>query len=82
VIRYNHTKDEPAREGKKGEVKMRYSYGMRLRGFSIGCQPMNGFIEAVEDTSNKYWNIIIYDRQLTEEEENHYSLDYLGRLGD
>ena len=43
---------------------------------------MNGFIEAVEDTSNKYWNIIIYDRQLTEEEENHYSLDYLGRLGD
>lgn len=56
---------------------MMYKYGMRLRGFSIGCQPMNGFVERKDDESGKYWDIIVYDRELTEEEVRHYSLDKL-----
>lgn len=56
---------------------MKYKYGMRLRGFSMGCQPMNGLIEW-KDTDGKYWSELIYNRELTEEEQKHYSLDFLG----
>lgn len=55
-----------------------YVYGMRLRGFSIGCQPMNGFAERVDDDTGKYHDILLYDRKLTEAELRDYELDYLG----
>lgn len=53
-------------------------YGMRIRGFSIGCQPMDGFIERQDDPSGKYHDILVYDRKLTDEETRHYSLDLIG----
>ena len=53
---------------------MEYKYGMRLRGYSIGCQPMEGLIRAEEDESKKYWNILVYNRKLTEKEINDYDL--------
>lgn len=56
-----------------------YKYGMRIRGFSIGCQPMDGFIERQDDPKNRYHDILIYNRELTEEETKHYSLDYIGK---
>lgn len=54
-----------------------YKYGMRLRGFSMGCQPMEGFVERLDDESGRYWDILVYNRKLTEEELEHYSLDEL-----
>lgn len=45
-----------------------YKYGMRLRGFSIGCY----------DETNFYYGIIVYDRKMTDEEIINYELDYLG----
>lgn len=57
---------------------MLYKYGMRLRGFSLGCQPMNGLIEYDPDESGKYWDILYYGRPLTEKEIRDYELDYLG----
>lgn len=57
---------------------MKYKYGMRLRGFSIGCQPMDGFIERQDDTRGKYHDILIYSRMLTTEELKAYELDYIG----
>ena len=54
-----------------------YAYGMRLRGFSIGAQP-SGVVDHYDDDSGKYWDVIVYDRELTPEEQHHYSLDYLG----
>ena len=57
---------------------MNYKYGMRLRGFSIGCQPRKGFVERQDDTEGKYHDIIIYNRELTEDELNKYELDRLG----
>lgn len=54
-----------------------FKYGMRLRGFSIGCQPKEGFIRREDDTTGRYWDIIIYSRPLTDEEVRHYSLDNL-----
>jgi hypothetical protein len=53
-------------------------YGMRLRGFSIGCQPMEGFDHAEEDPLCEYWNILFYNRKLTDKEMSDYSLDYIG----
>lgn len=52
-----------------------YKYGMRMRGFSIGCQPMNGLVERQDDTSGLFYDILIYDRMLTQKEMDDYELD-------
>ena len=52
-----------------------YKYGMRLRGFSIGCQPMKGLVERQDDTTGKYWDILVYDRELTDKEIEDYELE-------
>lgn len=54
-----------------------YRYGMRLRGFSIGCQPMNGLIRRADSTDKRYYDILVYDRPLTEKELRDYELDDL-----
>jgi hypothetical protein len=55
-----------------------YVYGMRLRGFSIGCQP-SGVVEWKDSNKSQsgYWSIIKYDRKLTDEELSKYSLDFI-----
>ena len=58
---------------------MAYKYGMRLRGFSIGCQPKDGFIRREDDASGRYYDILVYDRELSEQELEDYELDYLGK---
>lgn len=56
---------------------MTYTYGMRLRGFSPGCQPMKGFVRRKDDPSGRYHDLLVYDRKLTEKELTDYELDYL-----
>ena len=56
---------------------MQCRYGMRLRGFSPGCQPMSGLDHAEDDTAGRYYNILVYNRKLTEEEVRDYELDSL-----
>lgn len=56
---------------------MEYKYGMRLRGFSVGCQPMDGFLRREDDPTGQYHDILYYDRELTREEQQQYSLDRL-----
>lgn len=56
---------------------MEYRYGMRLRGFSIGCQPMEGLLGREDDITGRYHDIIVYDRELTDEEVMDYELDRL-----
>ena len=58
-----------------------YLYGMRLRGFSPGCQPMDG-LDAVMKGNKKYYNILIYNRELTDEEVMDYELDRIPEEGD
>lgn len=55
----------------------KYRYGMRLRGYSIGCQP-RGVIDREDDPTGRYHDIIVYDRELTAREVEEYELDYLG----
>ena len=56
---------------------MRYEYGMRLRGFAPMCQPKEGFVERKDDPSGRYYDILVYNRPLTEKETRDYELDCL-----
>ncbi|MBQ9631542.1 MAG: hypothetical protein IJV04_01300 [Lachnospiraceae bacterium] len=56
---------------------MEYRYGMRLRGFSPGCQPKEGLLHREDDTTGRYHDIIVYDRKLTDQELSDYELDDL-----
>ena len=58
-----------------------YRYGMRLRGFSIGCQPKDGLIRREDSSDKNYYDVIVYDRKLTEKEMNDYALDELEERG-
>ena len=53
-------------------------YGMRLRGFSPGCQPMSGLLSREDDTTGKYYDLLTYSRKLSDKEVSDYELDYLG----
>lgn len=68
-------------------------YGMRLRGFAPGCQPMNGFQSSIEgeafDTFSEwveeakgrtYHAFLVYNRELTEAECDDYELDKICHL--
>lgn len=55
-----------------------YIYGMRLRGFSPGCQPMNGYVERRDDPTGKYYDLLVYNRRLTEQEMRAFELDFIG----
>ena len=57
-----------------------YKYGMRLRGFAPLCQPMNGLVNREDDPTGKYHDVLMYDRQLTEQELRDYELYYLGEV--
>lgn len=54
---------------------MEYKYGMRLRGFSPMCQPKDGFIRREDDPTGEYYDIIVYDRELSNKEVIDYELD-------
>ena len=54
-----------------------YKYGIRIRPFGPGCQPLQGFLWREDDRSGKYHDIIVYKEKLTETERIHYSLDSL-----
>jgi len=54
-----------------------YKYGMRLRGFSPGCQPKEGFLRREDDNMGDYYDIVVYNRPLTEKELSSYELDDL-----
>lgn len=61
-------------------IGMMFLYGMRLRGFSPGCQPKEGLVERQDDVTGKYYDILVYNRELTTEELKNYELDFIGRL--
>lgn len=62
---------------------VRYYYGMRLRGFSPGCQPMYGLKYREDDTAGlrpdggKYHDILVYMRPLSKKEMEDYELDFI-----
>lgn len=59
---------------------MMYKYGMRLRCFSIGCQPMKGLITNLDDASGRYHDLLLYNRRLTPREVLDYELDFIEEI--
>lgn len=57
----------------------KYKYSMKLRGYSIACQPMKGLIGVKEDSTGRYHNILTYDRQLEPREMRLYDLVFIGK---
>ena len=55
---------------------------MRLRGFSVGCQPMKGIIYREDDTTGRYHDVLVYSRRLTNQELDDYELDDLNEEAD
>lgn len=56
---------------------IRFWYGMSERGFSIGCQPKGGLIERLDDETGEFYDILVYDRRLTDEEISRYELRFI-----
>ena len=54
--------------------KREFRYGMRLRGYSPGCQP-KGVLRREDDTTGRYHDIIVYDRKLSADEIRDYELE-------
>lgn len=52
-----------------------YRYGMKYRGFPLMDQPMNGLLRREDDIENEYFDILVYNRKLTDEEVNDYELE-------
>ena len=61
-------------ESEVGDVE--YRYGMRSWGAAPGAQP-DGFLNFEDDETGKYHNILVYERELTDEEVEQYELDRL-----
>ena len=66
-----------------------YYYGMRLRGFSPGCQPKEGLIKCLDSKSARflkrldgrvYHDVLVYSRPLNPEEQDEYELDYITEM--
>ena len=55
-----------------------YYYGMKRRGFSPMCQPEDGLIKRQDDWTGKYWDILVYDHQLSRGDCDHYDLEFIG----
>lgn len=62
------------------QKRIGHLYGMRLRGFAPLCQPKEGFIRRVDDTTGKYHDMLVYERRLTDHELEAYELDYIGPI--
>ena len=53
-----------------------YLYGMRLRPAGPGAQPMKGLLR-IAPGGGQYYDLLIYDRPLTEQELSDYELDFI-----
>ena len=58
---------------------MKFSYGMRLRGFSPGAQPLDGFLERKDDKTGRYYDILVYNHRLPDKQIRDYELDDLNK---
>lgn len=56
-----------------------YFYGMRNRGYSIGCQPGNVYARLDSETP-EYHDILAYTSELCDYDLYVYELDYLFKL--
>lgn len=56
-------------------MTIEHKYGMRLRGFSPGCQPKDGLLRREDSTNDNWYDILVYDRRLSPKEIDDFELD-------
>lgn len=56
-----------------------FIYGMRCRGYSPGCQPMEGLVGVEDDPLREYHDVLLYEGKMPRETQEHFDLDFLGR---
>jgi hypothetical protein len=61
---------------------MYYAYGMKARGFSLGCQPMIGLVKIMDDKTGFFFDVLFYENKLSDEQVRDYELHYLGEVED
>ena len=66
-----------AREGGREMNNMEFRYGMRSRGFAPLCQPMNGLLRREDDTTGRYYDVLVYNRKLGDKEIRDFQFDEL-----
>lgn len=54
-----------------------FVYGMRLRGFAPGCQPMAGLVERRDDVTGRYYDLLCYTCPLSADDMAQYELDFV-----
>ena len=55
-----------------------YRYGMKYRGFSPACQPMDGLVKRID--SDEYYDELVYNRRLTDAELAQYELVFIEEI--
>lgn len=55
-----------------------YYYGMKYRGFAPACQPIEGLIERQDDWTGRYYDVLVYGRELNVTELECYDLELIG----
>lgn len=61
-------------------MKTEYYYGMKLRGFSPGCQPREGLLRREYPNQSEWHDVLVYDRKLTKEEVKDYELEFIATV--
>ena len=56
----------------------KYKYGMKLRGFSLGCQPLGSLDSVEDDPTGRYYDILTYTKRLEPEVMDKYDLVMIG----
>ena len=58
---------------------MRYVYGMRSVGFGQGNQPDDGLLEHFIDMTETFYDILVYERELSHYELWKYDLEFMAK---
>ena len=61
---------------------MRYIYGLRFRPFGIGTAPkgQNEVIAGKKIGRKRYYDFVVYDKKLSDEEVKKYELEFMGEV--
>lgn len=54
-----------------------FVYGMKLRGFSPGCQPMAGLVKYAPDPTGRFYDLLFYTYLLSADDMAQYDLVFL-----
>lgn len=61
---------------------MKYAYGVKAKNENGILCPADGLVERLDDPTDSFWEILLYDKRLDLELETKYQLEYLGDVNE